>query len=114
MVEKVNGWNPSFDAASLRYLPVSFIRVRRCVVALTVVLAGAVQTALAFEAETAAEVLAAHVREQGHPCEMPVNAVRDRRTSKPDEAAWTLRCANASYSVRLTADQRAHVERLGQ
>lgn len=59
-----------------------------------------------------AELLAAQLRGQGFQCESPVAAERDGALSRPDEAAWTITCANASYRVRLIPDQAAVVQRL--
>jgi len=62
--------------------------------------------------ESPADVLAARVRDQGHRCDGPVNAERDPSRSKPDEAVWVLKCANATYRIRLDPDMAAHIERL--
>ncbi len=59
-----------------------------------------------------ADVVAAHVRSQGHACEKPVSAERDHEASKPDHAVWVLECKNAVYRVRLTPDMRANVKRI--
>jgi hypothetical protein len=70
---------------------------------------------LAFDAlaeEQVAEIIAVHVRDQGHPCDKAESATRDPEASKPDEAAWILRCDNATYRVRLVPDMDAHIERL--
>jgi hypothetical protein len=45
-----------------------------------------------------AETLAAQVRLQGHHCDEPLSATRDTTLSKPNEAVWVLKCANATYS----------------
>ena len=62
--------------------------------------------------ETSADVLATQLRRQGHRCEGPVNAERDAERSKPDEAVWIIRCANAAYRMRLIPNMAAHIERL--
>jgi hypothetical protein len=59
-----------------------------------------------------AETLAAQVRLQGHRCDEPLSATRDTALSKPDEAVWVLKCANASYRMRLIPDMAARVKRL--
>jgi len=41
-----------------------------------------------------------------------VTAVRDAGRSKPDEVAWILKCANASYRMRLVPDMAAAIEKL--
>jgi hypothetical protein len=67
---------------------------------------------MAAEEERPAEIIAAHIRMQGYECEKPLGAQRNRRASKPNEAAWTLRCSNAVYNVRLIPDMAAHVEKV--
>lgn len=66
----------------------------------------------AAETEKPAEIIAAHIRTQGYPCDKPLSAQRNRKASKPNEAAWTLRCSNAVYNVRLIPDMAAHVEKV--
>jgi hypothetical protein len=62
--------------------------------------------------EKPAEIIAAHIRMQGYECVKPLGAQRNRRASKPNETAWTLRCSNAVYNVRLIPDMAAHVEKV--
>jgi hypothetical protein len=62
--------------------------------------------------DTPPDILAAQLRLQGHRCDAPVTAQRDSQLSKPDEAAWILKCANASYRMRLVPDMAARVEQL--
>jgi hypothetical protein len=62
--------------------------------------------------DAAAESLAAQLRTQGFRCDKPVTAERDAARSKPDQAAWVVKCANASYRMRLTPDMAAKVEPL--
>jgi hypothetical protein len=52
------------------------------------------------------------LRTQGFRCDKPVTAERDAARSKPDQAAWVVKCANASYRMRLTPDMAAKVEPL--
>ena len=47
--------------------------------------------------ETAKELLAIQIRDQGQRCEKPVSAKRDAKRSKPDAAVWVLRCEHRSY-----------------
>ena len=54
--------------------------------------------------QTPADDVAAQVRSQGHQCDGPVSASRDVELSRPDSAVWVLKCANASYRVRLNPD----------
>src|SRR5262249_9640584 len=71
------------------------------------------QILLAAHAEEApAESLAAQLRRQGHRCEGPVGAERDAGRSKPDEAVWVVRCANATYRMRLVPHMAAQVEQI--
>ena len=56
------------------------------------------------------EILAAQLRMQGYRCDAPITAQRDTQASKPDEAAWILKCANASYRMRLVPDMAARIE----
>ena len=62
--------------------------------------------------ETPVDVLAAHVRTQGFPCQKPDAASQDVSASKPDEAVWLLRCDGLSYRIRLVPNQAAKVERV--
>jgi len=67
-------------------------------------IAGAnVDTHLAARAEevTPAETIAAQIRDQGFPCDGSLAAERDVEYSEPDEPVWILKCANATYRVRL-------------
>jgi hypothetical protein len=59
-----------------------------------------------------AETIAAQVRLQGHRCDEPLSATRDTALSKPNEAVWVLKCANATYGLRLIPNMAATVERL--
>ena len=68
--------------------------------------------ALAQQPTMPAETLAAQVRLQGHRCDEPLSATRDTALSKPNEAVWVLKCANASYRLRLIPNMAATVERL--
>ncbi len=61
---------------------------------------------------TPADSLAAQLRLQGYACDAPVTAQRDPQPSRPDEAVWTLKCANGSYRMRLDPDAAAKVEKL--
>ena len=65
--------------------------------------------AAADEAEVDASIVAAQVRSQGFACSDPVSAVRDEANAKPDQAAYVLTCADASYNVRLIPDMAAEV-----
>jgi hypothetical protein len=90
----------------------------RSLIVHSVAVLGAAATALLGSAlaaaaqEKPAEIIAAHIRTQGYECVKPLGAQRNRRASKPNEAAWTLRCSNAVYNVRLIPDMAAHVEKV--
>jgi hypothetical protein len=60
--------------------------------------------------EVSADILAVQIRDQGYACEKALSAERDEKLSKADEAAWILKCSNASYRVRLVPDMAAKVE----
>ena len=62
--------------------------------------------------EPTKDLLAAQIRDQGYRCNTPLSANRDVRRSRPDEAAWVLRCKNATYRLRLVPDMAARVQRL--
>jgi hypothetical protein len=62
--------------------------------------------------ETAKELLAIQIRDQGQRCEKPVSAKRDAKRSKPDAAVWVLRCEHRSYRMTLSPDMAARVQRL--
>jgi hypothetical protein len=65
--------------------------------------------AFADEASDDAAIVAAKVRDQGFACTEPVTATRDEALSKPDQAAYVLSCANATYSVQLVPDEAAKI-----
>ncbi len=65
---------------------------------------------VAAEMETPIEVLAVRVRDQGHVCDKPVKAERDRSASKPMAAVWLLQCSNARYRIVLHPDMAAEIE----
>ena len=58
------------------------------------------------------EILAAQLRTQGYRCDAPITAQRDTQASRPDENVWILKCANASYRMRLVPDMAARIEQL--
>ena len=62
--------------------------------------------------ETAKGLLATQARAQGYPCDKPISARKDAKRSRPDEAFWVLRCEHKSYTMRLTPDMAAHIQRL--
>lgn len=67
--------------------------------------------AFAQQVPPAADI-AAQVRLQGYPCEGSVSAEKDPKYSWPDEPLWILKCANATYRVRLVPDMAARIEKL--
>jgi hypothetical protein len=62
--------------------------------------------------ETAKDIVATTVRSQGYSCEHPKRAVRDEAASSPDQAAWVVECANASYWVKYDNDLPAEIRQL--
>ncbi len=62
--------------------------------------------------QTAAIDVAAQVRLQGHRCVGSVSAQSNLEQSRPDERAWILACANATYRVRLVPNMAAQIARL--
>ena len=62
--------------------------------------------------ETPAGILAVRLREQGYRCDEPGRAKPDAAQSRADERAWVVRCANASYRMRLIPDLDAVIEPL--
>ncbi len=62
--------------------------------------------------ETAKDLLAIQIRDQGQRCEKPVSAKRDAKHSKPDAAVWVLRCEHRSYRMTLSPDMAARIQRL--
>jgi hypothetical protein len=60
--------------------------------------------------ELPAEILAVRVRQQGHRCDEPATAQSDAARSRPDERAWVVKCANASYRVRFVPHTAAMIE----
>lgn len=64
------------------------------------------------ESSAIKDIIAAQLRRQDYACDRAVSAERDGNASRPGSAVWRLECNNASYTVRLTPNQRADVERL--
>ena len=62
--------------------------------------------------ETAKELLAIQISDQGYRCDKPVSAKRDAKHSKADVSVWVLRCEHRSYRMMLTPDMAARVQRL--
>src|SRR5215216_1541167 len=60
--------------------------------------------------ETPAGILAVRLRQQGYRCDEPTGAKPDPARSRADERAWVVRCANASYRMRLIPDMGAVIE----
>jgi hypothetical protein len=87
------------------FSPMRIICVVAAVVGLTAVQSVSAQ-------EPTKDLLAAQIRDQGYRCNTPLSANRDVRRSRPDEAAWVLRCKNATYRLRLVPDMAARVQRL--
>ena len=80
------------------------------------VLVGATGSATAQQSgsgeETTAGVLAVRLRQQGYRCDEPARAESDAARSRPDERAWVVMCANASYRMRLIPDLDSVIEPL--
>ena len=62
--------------------------------------------------ETAKDLLAIQIRDQGYRCDKPVSAKRDEKRSKADVSVWVLRCETRSYRMRLAPDMAARVQLL--
>jgi hypothetical protein len=67
---------------------------------------------VAAQQESPGGIIASQIRMQGFRCDNPTGAAHDKQASRPNEQVWVLRCANATYRVRLIPDMAAHVERL--
>ncbi len=83
---------------------------RRDLIAAFLLAGGVAAAAQAQEAPK--DVIAAHVRLQGYPCDAPKTARRNPSASRPDEAVWVLVCANARYRIRLVPDMADFIEPL--
>jgi hypothetical protein len=59
-----------------------------------------------------AEIIAAHIRNQGYPCDSAKEAQYQPDLSMPHGQVWILQCENASYRVHLVPNLAARVERL--
>jgi outer membrane lipoprotein-sorting protein len=81
-----------------------------CLVAVPFLFVSLAQDASAQE--TAKGLLAVQARAQGYRCDKPVTARKDAKRSRPDEAFWVLRCERNSYTMRLTPDMAAYIQRL--
>jgi len=104
-------------AARSRFLPLSGKRARTMVKILTLLAAIAALpvSALAVDADSSEQpknIIADQIRRQGIPCTDPVSAERDVKLTRPNEAAWTLKCKEGTYRVILIPDMAAKVERL--
>jgi hypothetical protein len=86
--------------------------IRAALVALAAVFPGSGAAQPGGATEAPADLLAAQLRMQGFQCDAPATAERDVARSSPNEAVWVLRCANATYRMRVVPDMAAHVERL--
>src|SRR5262245_9992228 len=64
----------------------------------------------ALAQESTAEMLADHIRRQGHRCDKALSAVRDAALSKPDEAVWVLKCTDVTYRLTLIQDMAWKIE----
>lgn len=62
------------------------------------------------QTEAPLEILAVRVREQGHACDKPIKAERDKEASEPHRAVWRLQCSNASYRIVLHPDMGAEID----
>ncbi|MCC7252542.1 MAG: hypothetical protein IT540_11770 [Hyphomicrobium sp.] len=62
--------------------------------------------------EVSKDIIAVQLRKQGFECKNPLSAERDPAASKPDDAAWILKCEGVSYKVQLVPKMAAKVERL--
>ena len=60
--------------------------------------------------ETPAGILAVRLRQQGHRCDEPARAEPDADRSRAGERAWVVKCANASYRIRLMPNMAAVIE----
>ena len=89
--------------------------MRRCWLALALLLLGAVTSAkVGFVAhaagQTAKDDIAAQIRTQGFACDRALRAVQDKKLSKPDHEVWVLTCNNATYRFSRYPDLAAKVE----
>lgn len=88
------------------------VRTRRSISALGCLSAVAALASATAAQENPANIIAAHIRQQGYACDTAQSAERDRAASRPNETVWTLHCSNGTYRVRLVPDLAAHVERI--
>jgi hypothetical protein len=84
------------------------LRWARWAFVITALLAVGLATA-SFAREKPADIIAAHVRAQGHACDKALRATRDRKASKPHETVWTLVCSDGSYRVTLVPNMAARI-----
>jgi hypothetical protein len=67
-------------------------------------------TAHAAAGQIAKDDIAAQIRIQGFACDRALQAVKDKRRSKPDHDVWILKCSNATYRFSRYPDLAAKVE----
>ena len=82
------------------------------IVVLSLVISATSMFGIADAQETAKELLAIQIRDQGQRCEKPVSAKRDAKHSRADVSVWVLRCEHRSYRMMLTPDMAARIQRL--
>ncbi|MET0678601.1 MAG: hypothetical protein ABW175_22620 [Bradyrhizobium sp.] len=80
--------------------------------AVAILAVGSTAKAQQAAAETPTTILAAQVRIQGYTCDKALGATRDKKRSRPDLAAWILRCSNATYRVIRAPDMAAAIKPL--
>jgi hypothetical protein len=85
---------------------------RAVILVLATIMAAISSSSPVAQAEDVREVIAAQVRIQGHPCNKPLSAERDRAASEPHETVWMLRCDNGTYRVKLIPDMAAEISKI--
>jgi hypothetical protein len=85
---------------------------RAVILVLATIMAAISSSSPVAQVEDVREVIAAQVRIQGHPCNKPLSAERDRAASEPHETVWMLRCDNGTYRVKLIPDMAAEISKI--
>ncbi len=61
-----------------------------------------------------AQILAVQIIKQGHRCDEPQSAEKQKKLSSPNSRVWVLKCKEATYRVTLKPKRAAVIEVIKQ